>query len=110
MIYLVKSPDRNGTWFKVGFTSNLMMRLTHYYTHNPNFELLETVDTYKKTKHKLETEIHNEISALGFNFKVAKNGTKTEWFFIPKENEEEFERNGLGQFKAVKGRKIYKAN
>ena len=108
MIYLVKTEVRNGTFFKVGFTSNLAQRLIPYFTHNPNVELLETVKTYKKTKHSLETEIKEEIKSLGYNFKVAKNGTITEWFFVPKENEKDFERLGLSQFKACQNRQINK--
>ena len=107
MIYLVKTEVRNGTFFKVGFTANLPQRLVPYITHNPNVELLETVKTYKKTKHNLETEIQEEIKSLGYDFKV-KNGTVTEWFFIPKDKEKEFERLGLGQFKACQNRQIHK--
>ena len=109
MIYLVKTEVREGTYFKVGYTANLVKRLVPYFTHNPAFELLEVVKTYKKTKHTLETEIHNEILAKGYQFKVAKNGTLTEWFFVPKEKEKEFEQAGLAQFKACKNRVINKA-
>lgn len=108
MIYLVKTEAREGTYFKVGHTTNLVNRLIPYFTHNPAVELLETVKTYKKTKHNLETEIHNEIIAMGYTFKIAKNGTLTEWFFVPKEKEQEFEKNGLSQFKACKNRIINK--
>lgn len=109
MIYLVKSEVRNGTFFKVGYTTNLVKRLIPYFTHNPNAELLETIKTYKKTKCNLETEIHEEITKMGYTFKVAKNGTVTEWFFVPKEKEKDFEEKGLSQFKACKDRVIYKA-
>ena len=109
MIYLVKTEVREGTFFKVGYTSNLTKRLIPYFTHNPNIELLETIKTYKKTKYNLETEIHEEIVKMGYNFKVAKNGTITEWFFVPKAKEKEFEEKGLAQFKACKNRVINKA-
>ena len=109
MIYLVKSEARNGTFFKVGYTTNLAKRLIPYFTHNPNIELLETIKTYKKTKCNLETEIHEEITKMGYTFKVAKNGTVTEWFFVPKEKEKDFEAKGLSQFKACKNRVINKA-
>ena len=108
MIYFVKSTDRNGTWFKVGYTTNLVNRLVPYFTHNPCFDIIETVKTQKKKKMALEKAIHNEIHALGYDFKVAKNGSLTEWFFVPAEKEQEFEAKGLGQFKAMKGRTIYK--
>ena len=110
MIYLIKTEIRDGTFFKVGYTSNLVKRLIPYFTHNPNIELLETIKTYKKTKCNLETEIHEEIVKMGYTFKVAKNGTVTEWFFVLKEKEKEFEEKGLSQFKACKGRVINKAD
>ena len=50
MIYLVKTEAREGTFFKIGYTTNLAKRLIPYFTHNPNIELLETVKTYKKNK------------------------------------------------------------
>jgi hypothetical protein len=108
MIYLVKTEVRNGTYFKVGYAHDIFNRLRAYVTHNPNVKLLETVKTYGKTKHQLETAIHNEITALGYTFKVADNGITTEWFFVPMDKEAEFEKNGLAQFKACKGRKIYR--
>ena len=110
MIYLIKTEIRDGTFFKIGYTSNLVKRLIPYFTHNPNIELLETIKTYKKTKCNLETEIHEEIVKMGYTFKVAKNGTVTEWFFVSKEKEKEFEEKGLSQFKACKGRVINKAD
>ena len=108
MIYLVKSTDREGTWFKVGYTTNLVNRLIPYFTHNPCFEIVETVKTQRRTKMELEKAVHEEIQSLGYYFKVAKNGSLTEWFFVSKENEKEFEEKGLGQFKAMKGRVVYK--
>lgn len=110
MIYLIKTEVREGTYFKVGYTSNLVKRLIPYFTHNPAVQLLETIETYKKTKHALEIEIHEEILKMGYSFKVAKNGTVTEWFLVPKDKEKEFEKNGLSQFKACKGRVINKAD
>ena len=109
MIYLMKSEAREGTYFKVGYTTNLVKRLIPYFTHNPNVQLLETIVTYKKTKCTLEGEIHKEILDRGYTFKVAKNGTVTEWFFVPKADEKEFEEKGLAQFKACRNRVIYKA-
>ena len=110
MVYLIKEEIRNGTYFKVGFTHNIAERLKQYYTHNPECKLLETIATYRKTKRQLETEIHAEVKAMGFEFKVAPNGTMTEWFFVPQYCEKEFERKGLKQFKACKGRKICRYN
>ena len=105
----MKSESRKGTWYKVGYTTNLVQRLIPYFTHNPQAELVETAKTHRKTRHALETAIHNEIKDMGYSFKVAKNGAITEWFFVPAEQEKEFEHKGLAQFKAMKGRTIYKA-
>lgn len=110
MIYLLKTETRNGSYFKVGCTSNLAKRFLPYFTHNPAVEILEVVKTYKKTKFALEKEIHKEIVEMGYSFKIASNGTLTEWFFIPKEYEEEFQAKGLKQFKACQMRKIYKVD
>lgn len=109
MIYLAKTEVRNGTYFKVGYTANLLKRLIPYFSHNPNFELLETIETYKKTKLRLEKEIHQEIIGMGYTFKVSKIGIITEWFFVPREKEKDFEEKGLSQFKACKNRVICKA-
>ena len=108
MIYLIKSTTRDGTYFKVGFTHNLFKRLIPYATHNPNYKLLEIIKTYHKTNRQLEVDIHKEIIAMGYQFKVADNGIITEWFFVPIEKEKDFEKQGLTQFKACKNRKIYK--
>jgi hypothetical protein len=109
MVYLMKSECREGTWYKVGYTTNLVQRLIPYFTHNPQAKLVETAKTQRKTRHALEIAIHNEIQAMGYGFKVAENGSITEWFFVPAGQEKEFEHKGLAQFKAMKGRTIYKA-
>lgn len=109
MIYLMSSESRNGTYFKVGYTSSTIdQRLKGYITSNPNFQLLEIIPTYNKTKMRLERQIHKEILILGYEFKVT-NGVKTEWFFVPIEKEQEFAKQGLSQFQCCKGRTIYKA-
>lgn len=111
MVYLIKQEVRTGTYFKVGFTSNLFKRIIPYATHNANIEIIELIETYKKTKMSLETEIHNEIIAMGYEFQTKKLmgiEIKTEWFFVPMNKEQEFEQAGLSQFKACKNRKIYK--
>jgi hypothetical protein len=106
MIYLVKSENRQGTYYKVGYTSNLVNRLIPYFTHNPSVELLETIKTYRKTNRELEVAIHSEIIEMGYTFKVAKNGSETEWFFVPMDKEKEFQLKGLAQFMACKNRVI----
>lgn len=105
MIYLISSTDQSGKWFKVGYTTNLNNRLRAYITDNPTFQLIETVETYRKTKMKLETQLHEEILERGFQFQI-KMGIETEWFHVPEEQLKEFERLGLQQFKCCKGRKI----
>ena len=106
MIYLIKQEARHGTYFKIGYTNNLN-RFNAYITHNANIQLLETVETYRKTKHRLETAIHNELKAKGYQF-VNNYGINTEWVFVPLEQEERFQRLGLRQFKVCKGRKVIK--
>ena len=108
MIYLIKQEARTGTYFKVGFTTNLEKRIGNYYGHNPNAIMLEFCLTYNKTQRELETEIHNEILNKGYEFITTPDGKRREWFFVPMDKEQEFEQAGLSQFKSCKNRKIYK--
>ena len=107
MIYLIKSEARNGTYFKVGYTKNWNTRSRAYITDCPGVVLLETVNTYAKSKCQLEVAIHKEITAMGYRFR-GNYGTTTEWFFVPADKEAEFEANGLAQFKACRNRVITK--
>ena len=111
MVYLMAQRTIGGYNIKVGYTQNIFKRLIPYATHNPDAKLIETVETYKKTKHQLETEIKEELKAQGVQFKVAETtGTVTEWFFLPKKKAERFLAAGLKQFKCCQNRKIYKAD
>lgn len=106
MIYLVKSAAYdNGAFFKIGRTEHLQARLRAYGCTNPSISLLQTAITYKKTKGRLEKEIHNELKAQGYKFHKVF-GITTEWVYIPQEKVEAFEQAGLAQFKACKGRLI----
>lgn len=106
MIYLLSSAaDNGGKWFKVGYTTNLDKRLKNYITDNPSFHLVETIETYRKTKMQLESQLHKEILKKGFQFQI-KMGIETEWFHVPEEQLKEFELLGLRQFKCCQGRKI----
>lgn len=107
MVYLIRQEIRNGSYFKVGYATN-MSRFKAYATHNANVELLEIIPTYSKTKHNLETLIHNELIALGYEFAINQNNNRKEFFFVSIENEQEFINKGLSQFKACKNRKIIK--
>ena len=110
MVYLIAQRTISGYNLKVGYTANIFKRLIPYATHNPDAELIETIETYKKTKHQLETEIKEELKKQGVQFKIAKTtGTKTEWFFLPKKQAERFLEKGLRQFKCCQNRKINKA-
>jgi hypothetical protein len=107
----MRQEARTGTYFKIGYTSNIFKRVIPYATHNANAELLEIVETYKKTKMTLETEIHNEVIKMGYEFQTKKIlgiEIQTEWFFVPMDKEQEFVQAGLSQFKSCKNRKIYK--
>ena len=105
MVYLIKQEIRQGTLFKVGFTHS-QKRFNQYATHNPTAVVVEQIRTYRKTIHSLEKAIHSELKQLGYEFITASNGQGTEWFFVPMEQEKEFELQGLKQFKACKNRKV----
>jgi hypothetical protein len=104
MVYLVKQQARQGTYYKIGYTKSIG-RFKAYITHNANVEILQVVNTYKKTKHSLEKSIHNELKSLGYEF-INNYGITTEWIFVPIEKEQEFENQGLKQFKACKNRTV----
>lgn len=109
MIYLIKDEKRNGTYFKVGYATNIERRFsTGYWGHNVGMIPLEIIITYSKTKMQLETAIHEEIEAMGYEFITTPDGKTREWFFVPLGEDIEFEHKGLAQFKACKGRKIIK--
>lgn len=106
MIYLIKSAsfNKNKTYYKIGFTNNLINRLKNgYVTHNPSVQLVESIATYKKTKRKLECELHNELKSKGYKFHIGLFQTQTEWFEIDSDIE-----ISLQDFKACKNRKINK--
>ena len=83
---------------KTGFSSNWFNRRNSYITCNPLIEFVEYVETYKKTKHKLEREMQKEIETLGGRY-IVNHGKKTEWF--------EFDGDfSLDMLKSCKDRKI----
>lgn len=99
-VYLIKS--RNN--YKIGYTSNLGFRFAQYITCNPNAQMIQYVRVQKKTKHQLESIIHNEIKDMGYKFLTVRNPfTKktvvTEWIKSDTEI-------SLSMFKATKNRKI----
>lgn len=111
IIYLIKSPLRGGSLYKVGYTADLVKRANQYHHYNPTAEMLEFIEVYSKTKHKVETAIHREILDMGYKFvDMDTNDRRTglEWFYVSIDHEAEFERKGLAQFKTCKNRKIYK--
>lgn len=104
MVYLIQDKKRDCSLFKVGYTDKPIGRKAGYKSHNGQFILIDTVATYRKTKHHLETAIHNEIKAKGYEY------TRKEWFIVPIDQEDEFAQLGLTQFKACKKRKVHKHN
>lgn len=111
MIYLLADEKRNGTLFKVGYTTDLDTRKLGYSTHNAGCRLVEYAITYQNTKCKLEKQVQEEIMA-SLKYKFVRSeiaGKMTEWFFVPAEEEKEFLEKGLRQFKACRGRKIFRA-
>ena len=109
MIYLIKDEKRDGTLFKVGYATDIERRFSvGYWGHNAGMIPLEIIITYRKTKMRLETAIHKEIEAMGYEFITTPDGITREWFFVPLGEDAEFEHKGLAQFKACKGRKVIK--
>lgn len=102
-IYLIKSGD----YYKVGYTSNFMIRLRAYVTHNPNLKVLGMVKIYSKTKRQLENAVHNEIEKMGYKF-YSQYGITTEWFKPNEEFAEQLNKNGLNAFKTCKNRQFIK--
>lgn len=106
MIYLMQS----GTFFKVGFTSNLEKRIKAYATHNPQAKLLAYAITYAPTKRALESEIHKELKNMGFQFhKSALTQTESEWFEPNEDFRKVLETQKLKAFKACRNRKMVDA-
>ena len=64
MLYLIKC----GNYLKIGFTENLEQRTKTYETHNPDFEVLCTIDGDKND----ETYLHNLFKQYKY---------KNEWFY-----------------------------
>jgi hypothetical protein len=50
MLYLIKSSK----YLKIGYTDNLIDRLKQYDTHNPDYELISTLDLPKRHEKKLQ--------------------------------------------------------
>lgn len=109
-IYLIKDEKRDFCLFKVGFASNLLMRLYAYTTHNPLANCISTMRTMEKSKRTVENEFHNEIIFRGYNFvKATIDNKKTEWFAVSYDDPfyMELTTNGLNAFKCGKNRKNY---
>lgn len=102
MVYLNRTKGELFDYYKPGFASKFETRKRAYITDNPCIEFLEGVQTYAKTKHKLETAIQKEMTARGYK-RIISYDTKTEWYEVPKGTE-----ISLKDFECCKGRKIYK--
>lgn len=64
MLYFIKS---NG-FVKIGYAKNIDKRMKQYYTHNPDFQLLDSID--------------GELQEEKFLHKILKNYQfRTEWFY-----------------------------
>ena len=64
MLYFIKS----GSYVKIGFAKDIKKRMKQYSTHNPNFQLLDSID--------------GELKEEKFLHKILKNYQfKTEWFY-----------------------------
>ena len=107
VIYMLAQEARNGTYYKVGYTAHMARRETLYATHNPATRLLGAVEVYAKTKRELENKLHKAVEKKGFSFVKGTTGKrKTEWFFVPKEQEQEWNERGLDMFSQCARRKV----
>jgi hypothetical protein len=103
MVYLLKSNN----YYKIGFTSkSIEKRMQMYSTHNPNCYLLQTINTYKKTKHKLESALRAELKKSGCTFCKNWKEHSTEWFIPTPELAAELDTKGLKVFKSCRNRLI----
>lgn len=64
MNYLIKS----GNYLKIGFANNFKRRLTNYYTHNPDFQV---IDTFAEGTLETENTMHKQLKDLKY---------KGEWY------------------------------
>lgn len=65
MLYLIKS----GNYIKIGYSENLEKRLQSYNTHNPNYQLIDTIEGNED----LEKTLHHLCKEFKF---------KNEWFHL----------------------------
>ena len=107
-IYLLVDEKNGYSNFKAGFTGNLFQRFIAYGTANPDAFCISTLSTYRKTGRALEKAIHAEIVERGYKWQYSRlNGSKTEWFSVPKDDpfHTELMEKGLLAFNTCKGRK-----
>lgn len=107
-IYLMKDEKRDYCLFKVGFASDLRIRLYAYTTHNPMVNCISTVKTMEKSKRAVEHQFHEEVRHMGYEFVTATiDGKKTEWFAVGYNDPfyAELCTKGLNAFKCGKNRK-----
>ena len=108
IVYLMLDEKKDFALFKVGFTSNLVQRLSQYTTHNPLTRAIDTVVTYGKTKRTVENKFHEEVKKRGYDFVVATaDGKTTEWFKVEYTDKfyNELKEKGLRAFDIGKNRK-----
>lgn len=103
MVYLIKSAsnNKNKVFYKIGFTYNLETRLKAYISDNPTIQVIETINTHKKTKHQLEKQLHKELIKQGYKFHISLLNKQTEWFEVDKKT-----NISLNNFKCCKNRKV----
>ena len=109
-IYLMKDEKRDYCLFKVGFASDLKVRLYAYTTHNPLVDCISTIQTMEKSKKTVEKKFHEEIKSMGYEFVTATiDRKKTEWFAVSYDDPfyGELSTKGLNAFKCGKVRKNF---
>lgn len=107
-IYMMLDEKKDFALVKIGFASNLMIRVYQYTTHNPLTECISVIDTMAKSKRNVEKMFHEEIEKMGLEFVKAKiDGKKTEWFKVEYDSQlyKDIKTKGLNAFKCGKNRK-----
>ena len=110
MIYMLLDEKKDRAYIKIGSTKSLD-RFIQYTTHNADFNILGTIQTYKKTKFRLEKQIRQELYSKGYKRHINKyTDITTEWFAIEYDDifYKDIIQNGLKVFKNCKTRKVIK--
>lgn len=108
MIYLLIDYKRDYAAVKIGYTANILTRFMQYDCHNSDVICVDTMQTYRKTKHSLELAVNAEMARRGYaRMRGQLTGKVTEWYKIDYTDAflSQLETQGLQVFAACNGRK-----